>query len=1059
MSRYSIRPGAALYFNHGAADIDVTRLEGLLAAVANHDHREPALCGVCRSNLESAVGLYKGELLSDLAITDAPAFDEWLTMRREAVALQALKALIALTTAYEACGQVTEATTHSQHLVALDPFQDEAQRQLIRLLALQGLNSQALVQFDRFRDLCRAELNAEPAHATQELAEAIRRGEFHGQIDLSGTMPGAWSVEATKEESERRESGAVEHHTIWSDVPEPGPFFGRQHELDRLQSRLLYESCRVVAILGIGGVGKSTLMLQATHAVGGHYDVVIWRSLLNAPPLDELLLDLLQLLCDRRQTDLPDTHDKQLALLSACFRSRHTLILLDNLESILEDAAAGSFRPGYEAYGQLLRRMVDEPNSQLIFTSRERPHGFSRLEGDTPYVRSLQLDGLDTTAARGLLASRGMSGTVEQESELVERYSGNPLALKLVADTVEELFAGNLSDFLTQETLIFDDIRTVLDQQFTRLVRLEQEILLWLAVLREPVPIRQLRAYLLPAPPQRRLVEALRNLQRRSLIEQSYGESSRFGLQNVVMEYLTNHLVESAVYELSSGEVELLHRHALLVSRAKETVRQSQTRLLLQPVAESLTSRFGRAGLRLHLQDVLDRLRADGPAIPSYAGGTILNLLLSSEMDVTGYNFSRLSVWQASLENRVLEGLNFEGADLTDSTFTQTFGRIEAVAIDPDGRLLAAGGDAGEIRIYGLGEIQPVLVLHEHVNTVTTLAFSPDGALLASAGFDRNIRLWDVAEGRVVRSLDVPSPVCSVAFDPAGILLAIGGIDGVIRLWDVKSGQLQGTLDRHSERANAVTFHPEGSFFASAGSDGYIHLWDYTGLQEGHGTSTNEAGHQPVVHVRAIQVAEPVLSLVFSGNDSVVAGTYSGSIMLWHVENGHLKGTLSGHTGEVWSLACNRRAHHIIASGSYDRTVRLWDSAKGSCIKTLEGHDDTIWSLAYSPDGAALVSGGEDGTLRLWDVAQPEQAGLAQVLHGYLQAAQTLDWSPDGRRLAVGDVQGKVRLWDSDLAMPRCRYVLDAASCDAIAGIQPGRDNSGQCRRRYAECSAALGSS
>ena len=110
-------------------------------------------------------------------------------------------------------------------------------------------------------------------------------------------------------------------------------------------------------------------------------------------------------------------------------------------------------------------------------------------------------------------------------------------------------------DFLSEEAVIFDDIRTVLDEQFGRVSALEREILYWMALEREPVSVRQLQNDLLHRPSFRQLLEALRHLQRCSLVEpvvcvtdgQRLRPEQRFGLQNVVLEYLTDQLIEISV--------------------------------------------------------------------------------------------------------------------------------------------------------------------------------------------------------------------------------------------------------------------------------------------------------------------------------------------------------------------------------------------------------------------------------------------------------------------------------------------------------------------------------
>jgi hypothetical protein len=338
----------------------------------------------------------------------------------------------------------------------------------------------------------------------------------------------------------------------WSEAPDVNRVYGRQAELALLTQWLVQEpgapKARVVAVLGIGGVGKTTLAAAAVKSVAAHFDRVLWRSLLNAPPLDELLRDILQRLADERLADFPATLDAQLALLIDYLRNRRLLLVLDNLESILNPEAPGQMRTGYEGYAQLLRSVAERSHQGcLLLTSRERPHGLAQWAEDSPLVRILPVEGLTASAGQAMLTARGLTGPTVDAAALVARYSGNPLALKLVAQTVQELFSGDITAFLAVEASIFDDIRMVLDQQFARLSTLEQELLLWLAVERDPVTTATLRTNLVQPPPMSRFLDALRALQRRSLLETT---GTGFTLQNVVIEYLTEQLVEAVSQEI-----------------------------------------------------------------------------------------------------------------------------------------------------------------------------------------------------------------------------------------------------------------------------------------------------------------------------------------------------------------------------------------------------------------------------------------------------------------------------------------------------------------------------
>src|SRR2546429_2286970 len=182
---------------------------------------------------------------------------------------------------------------------------------------------------------------------------------------------------------------------------------------------------------------------------------------------------------------------------------RRALLVLDNLETLLEEGeGTGRMRAGWEGYARLLRRMGESAHqSCLLLTSREKPAELVRLEGRRSPVRTLRLSGLNAGAGARLLAEKDVAGTAAHQARLVEAYRGNPLALKIVAQTISELFGGELAPFLEQGEVVFGGVRELLDEQFDRLSDLEQTVLLWLAIMREPVSLEELLAGLASPPP------------------------------------------------------------------------------------------------------------------------------------------------------------------------------------------------------------------------------------------------------------------------------------------------------------------------------------------------------------------------------------------------------------------------------------------------------------------------------------------------------------------------------------------------------------------------------
>ncbi|HRW09654.1 MAG TPA: WD40 repeat domain-containing protein, partial [Caldilineaceae bacterium] len=765
------------------------------------------------------------------------------------------------------------------------------------------------------------------------------------------------------------------------------------------------------------------------------FDAFIWRSLVNAPPLTELLPPLLQTLSAQQLTQIPESVDEQLRLLLGYLREQRVLLILDNMESILEPARSGSYRAGYEAYGQLIQQMATlDHQSYLLLTSRERPQGYQRLERDGRPVQSLQLFGLDDQAGRALLAQRGIATEGVAESQLIQRYSGNPLALKLVADTVDEIFGGDVDEFLADETFIFDDIRTVLDQHFGRLTGLEQQILFWLAVEREPTSPPSLRESLLRPPNHRDFVEALRSLQRRSLVE---NVGADLALQNVVTEYLTERLIEIAVEEISSGALQRLQQQALLKAQAKDYVRESQVRLILYPIGAQLVERFGRTGLQAKIQQILTDLRVNSPHAPHYVGGNLLNLLLALEIDLRGYDFSQLSIWQAHLQNAELPDVNFSGVHFADTLFVDSFGAINALALDAQNSYMAsaANGDPS-IRLWRLTDGQLLMTLAGHTQTCTALAFHPDGQLLASGSVDNTIRLWDVTSGRTVATLRGAhdSQITSVVFSPNGALLATGGPGAAVCIWAVATRQLLATLPPHVGFLRPIIFHPTGQVLVTKSSRD-IHFWSLQTVSAQPVPTATAA--EPVSHISTLQPPEMApLCFAFRPDGTQLAiGTEECPVYLWDVAQERLSPPLNGHMVPVIEVAFSPDGQ-LLASSSRDGTVRLWDVATGQPLDRLQGHLGAVWAMCISADGETLVSGGGDGVIRQWELKSAGQRRILRTFRGDLReikgiALSTPEGDSDALYLAAGSKNGRCHLWQLETQRDQSGDLQSAANLDS----------------------------
>jgi WD40 repeat protein len=788
--------------------------------------------------------------------------------------------------------------------------------------------------------------------------------------------------------------GREERCQDWGEVPSISGFSGRTVELSQLQQWIIKDKCQLVALLGMGGIGKTVLSAKFAKEEKDNFEYLIWRNLRNAPPIKEELAILIRFLSDEREINLPETIGSRVTLLIKYLRERRCLVILDNAEIIMQGGdRAGYYREGYEDYGQLLRRVGEELHqSCLMLTSREKPRELAPLEGATSPVRTISLTGLGEAEGQEILKDKGLFGAEQDWVKLVENYSGNPLALKLVSEPIRELFGGDIAAFLAEGEIIFGGTRNLLDQQFERLSEIEKELMYWLAIKREAVSLEELLDSIVRTVPKRELLESLESLRRRSLIEKS---AAYFTLQSVVMEYMTERLIEEVCQEITSGNISLFMSHALTKATAKDYVRAIQIRLILKPVGDRLVNIFrSQKSIESKLISILDNLRDKFTVRPGYAGGNTLNLLSQLQTDLTGYDFSHLAVWQSYLQGTNLHNVNFAYSDLSKSVFTEILDRIMSVAFSPNGKLLATGDADGQTYLWQVEDGKLLFACVGHSGWVRSVAFSPDGQTLASGSEDQTVKLWDVHNGECLKTLQGHSGrVRAVAFSPDGQTLASGSEDQTVKLWNVPDGKYLKTLQGNSSWIWSVVFSPDGQTLATS-SEERVKLWD---VHNGECLKTLQ-GHTGWVQ-----------SVVFSPDGQTLAsGSSDQTVKLWDVHNGECVKTLQGHSSLIRTVAFSPDGQ-TLASGSEDQTVKLWDVRDGKCLKTLQGHSSIVRSVAFSADSQTLASGCEDQTMKLWNV---HDGKCLKTLQGYSDRIWSVAFSPDGQTLASGSEDQTVKLWD-----------------------------------------------
>ena len=371
---------------------------------------------------------------------------------------------------------------------------------------------------------------------SKSLGEKVTKNNFRSVLRRRFSATANNSLSSQDTQTFLASNGNNNQHQDWGEAIDVSFFLGRTEELATLKQWILQDKCRLVAILGMVGIGKTALAAKLAEQIQTQFEYLIWRSLRNAPPVETILAEIVQFLSKQQETDLPTTLDSRICQLMYYLRSAPCLLILDNFESVLQSGnCGGRYREGYEGYGQFFR-IVGEANhpSCLVLNSREKPRGLACQEGKNLPVRCKYLVGLQEIEAREILIKKGLFGRKEDWKKLSYFYGGNPLLLKIVATAIQDLLDGNIAEFLAQGTLVFGEMRDILEQQFNRLSDLEKQVMYSMGINSKAMTLEKLRQNIRSVS-QQELLEVLQSLQARSLIEKT---DAGFTQQPVVKEYV-----------------------------------------------------------------------------------------------------------------------------------------------------------------------------------------------------------------------------------------------------------------------------------------------------------------------------------------------------------------------------------------------------------------------------------------------------------------------------------------------------------------------------------------
>ncbi len=404
--------------------VDVTQFRQQLATclVTEEDYAGT----VCIPVLTQAVNLYQADFLTGFSLRDSSGFDEWQLFQTENLRYDLTSALARLIRCHSALGEFDPAIAYARRWLKIDPLYELAHRQLMQLYAWSGQRTIALRQYQECAQILKQELDVSPTEETSALYKRIQRGEELQKSQKSGGQFFA---------GEQFSAPAYAAAPLHNFPTQPTPFIGRETELAEIAKRLQNPDCRLLTLVGPGGIGKTRLAIQTAIEQSGLFgDGLYFVPLASASSPDFLVPTL----ADSLNISLDGKEEPQQQLINQ-LKNKKLLLVMDNFEHLIKRASL------------LTNILTHAPNIKFLVTSRERLN----LQGEWTFevkgmnypadTQTAEIEGYSAVTLFLRRAYRTDSDFLLTDAEkpyiirICQLVQGVPLAIELAASWVRVL--------------------------------------------------------------------------------------------------------------------------------------------------------------------------------------------------------------------------------------------------------------------------------------------------------------------------------------------------------------------------------------------------------------------------------------------------------------------------------------------------------------------------------------------------------------------------------------------------------------------------------------------